>query len=128
MLDAPAIGLPGDRFVPSGRETDQAAGPRQQVDVLVLEDDPMCGHVVSEILRHEGATPWVFQTVAAARSAVREREFDFYILDHKLPDGTGTAFYYALLEQIEYAPAIMLTGMPDISKAVELTKTGLLNY
>ncbi len=88
----------------------------------------MCGSVVSEILRHEGATPWVYETVAAAKHALREREYDFFILDHKLPDGTGTAFYYFLLEQIDFAPAIMLTGVPDITKAVELTKTGLLNY
>jgi DNA-binding NtrC family response regulator len=129
MLDAPAIGLAEDHCTPSGRDMDHGFGPpQQQVDVLVLEDDPMCGHVVCEILRREGATPWIFQTVAEARNAIRNREFDFFILDHKLPDGTGTAFYYSLLEQIEFAPAIMLTGVPDITKAVELTKTGLLNY
>jgi DNA-binding NtrC family response regulator len=129
MLDAPSIGPGTDHRQPTGRELDHSLGPgRENVDVLVLEDDEMCGNMLSEILRHEGATPWVFGTVASARQAIGEREFDFYILDHKLPDGTGSAFYYQLLEQREFAPAIMLTGVPEISKAVELTKTGLLDY
>lgn len=129
MLDTPTIGPATDHRPPSGHEPDHISGlDRARPDVLVLEDDPLCGSMLSEILRHEGATPWLYESVGAARQAVREREFDFFILDHKLPDGTGTAFYYSLLEQVEFAPAIMLTGVPDITKAVELTKTGLLNY
>ncbi len=129
MLDAPLTGPATDHRQPTGRELDHSFGPaRENVDVLVLEDDEMCGNMLSEILRHEGATPWVFGTVASARQAIGEREFDFYILDYKLPDGTGSSFYYQLLEQREFAPAIMLTGVPEISKAVELTKTGLLDY
>jgi DNA-binding NtrC family response regulator len=96
--------------------------------VLVLEDDRQCSDLLVQILEHEGASPFVCPTVSSAKQAVSKRDFDFYILDSKLPDGSGAGFYYFLLEKNGNVPAIMLTGLPELSTAVELTKTGLLNY
>ena len=99
-----------------------------RLTVLVLEDDSAAGDLLRQILDHEGFNSVICETIALARQAVAHREFDFYILDSKLPDGSGASFYYYLLERDGVVPAIMLTGLPDLQNAVELTKTGLLNY
>jgi DNA-binding NtrC family response regulator len=124
-----------DHVVQTGPLPDQADQPlpataatAAPLSVLVLEDDPQCSDLLVQILEHEGASPFVCPTVSAARQAVSRRDFDLYILDSRLPDGSGAGFYYFLLDKCGHVPAIMLTGLPELSTAVELTKTGLLNY
>ena len=95
---------------------------------LVLEDDPDCAAMIECVLGQEGGATVVSGTLEAARSAMANRDFDLYILDHRLPDGTGSEFFYELRRQGRLATAIMLTGMPELSIAVELTRNGLFNY
>src|SRR5262249_24315366 len=44
------------------------------------------------------------------------------------PDGTGSSFYFYLREIGIGATAIMLTGLPNVSTAVQLTRNGLFDY
>lgn len=95
---------------------------------LVLEDDPLCAEILREVVRAEGGEAVVCATVRAAEEAVERLCFDVLILDNMLPDGTGADFFRALQERGGTPRAIMLTGMPNLEGAVELTRGGLFDY
>jgi len=95
---------------------------------LVLEDDDLCARLVADALREEGAQVVVCDSIRSAREAVQRERFDLLVLDHMLPDGTGTEFFYELRDRGIWSTAIMLTGNPDIGRAVELTRNGLFDY
>ncbi|MCL5096022.1 MAG: sigma-54 dependent transcriptional regulator [Candidatus Omnitrophica bacterium] len=95
---------------------------------LILEDEVVCAELLAGAIRDEGGIPVVCGTVAAARQAIAAQPFDLLILDHHLPDGKGGAFFRESREQGNWAAAIMLTGMPDLGIAVELTRSGLFEY
>jgi DNA-binding NtrC family response regulator len=96
--------------------------------VLILEDDPVCAKTLELMIQHEGGEALVCSTIAAGEAAVKERHFDLFLLDHQLPDGQGSQFYYALRAKGRLGPAIMLTAFPEIPLAVELTRDGIFDY
>ena len=95
---------------------------------LILEDEPLCAEMLARIIEREGGKATVCENLQAARLAVRQQHFDLFTLDHQLPDGTGSSFFYELREQGLLSPAIMLTGLPDLPTAVQLTRSGLFDY
>ena len=95
---------------------------------LVLEDDPGCAAVIESLVEDEGGSATICTTIQDATELLEERDFDLFILDHALPDGTGSSFYFYLREVGIFATAIMLTGLPDVSTAVQLTRNGLFDY
>jgi DNA-binding NtrC family response regulator len=95
---------------------------------LVLEDDEICAQLIADVLRDQGGEVQVCGSVQRAREAVQRDRFDLFVLDHLLPDGTGSNFFYELRDQGLGSTAIMLTGAPDLGRAVELTRNGLFDY
>lgn len=95
---------------------------------LVLEDDEDCADLLTRTIEAEGGVPTVCPTIKAAKEAAEQGDFDVFVIDNGLPDGTGSAFFYHLRSQHIEAPVIMLTGAPQLSLAVELTRNGLFDY
>src|SRR5688572_24470630 len=95
---------------------------------LILEDDPGCAAVLESLIEDERGSATVSTTVQGAKALLEEKDFDLFILDHALPDGTGSSFYFSLRESGIMATAIMLTGLPDVLTAVQLTRNGLFDY
>ena len=95
---------------------------------LVLEDDPMTGEMISCAIREEGGQATLCPTIQAAKEAAEKEIFDLFVLDHLLPDGVGSDFFYWARESGIFTPSIMLTGRPELAVAVELTRNGLFDY
>lgn len=95
---------------------------------LVLEDDQVCAHIIARIVREQGGEVVVCPSLESARKAIDEQRFDLLIFDHELPDGTGTSFFYELRQQEDLTTVIMLTGVPNLHKAVQMTRSGLFDY
>ena len=104
------------------------------IPVLIVDDDPTVGAVLSGMLRRpeEGfvcAPKWV-ATAAAALAEVRTGDFKLVLLDYQLPDADGLT----VLAQINDLPAeirpvvIMLTGSGNEQVAVEAMKLGAKDY
>jgi len=96
--------------------------------VLILEDDAVCAKALELMIQREGGETLICPSIAAAEAAVKQRHFDLYLLDHRLPDGLGSQFFYALRAKGRMGPAIMLTAYPEIPLAVELTRHGIFDY
>ncbi len=57
--------------------------------ILIVDDEPQIGEVLSAYLRQESFDPVVRGTVGEAVAAIEERRPDVMILDITLPDGSG---------------------------------------
>ena len=100
----------------------------QEYRCLILEDDLPTSETLVQAVATTGGEALVSGTVAEGRMMLDKNSFDVFVLDHLLPDGTGAAFYSELRARGITAPCIMLTGVPQISLAVELTRNGLFDY
>jgi DNA-binding NtrC family response regulator len=70
----------------------------------------------------------VCPTLNAAKVQIVQRAFDLVILDNGLPDGTGFEFYPQIARKSPSSIVAMITGAPELSQAVELTRNGLFDY
>lgn len=84
--------------------------------------------MASEVVRSQGGTPTVCGTVAAARQTTEARRFDLVLLDNQLPDGKGYDLFAHLAARDPEGPVVMITGVPDLTEAVALTRNGLFDY
>ncbi len=94
----------------------------------MVEDDPAFAALVAQVVREEGGQPTHCKTLVEARAATANRAFDLVLLDNHLPDGKAYDFFDQLSRRNPEAPIIMITGLPDLSEAIALTRNGLFDY
>lgn len=95
---------------------------------LLVEDDPGFAGMIRDVLAGEGFEVVQVGTLASAREQVRQRAPDLVVLDNHLPDGKGFEFYFELARKDPSLTVIVLTGLPELADAVELTRNGLFDY
>lgn len=95
---------------------------------LIIEDDQSFASMAARVVGEEVGESVCVCTIADARQAVTARSFDLVLLDNHLPDGKGYAFFEQLARRNPDAPIVMITGVPDLTEAVALTRNGLFEY
>jgi DNA-binding NtrC family response regulator len=95
---------------------------------LLVDDDAGFAGMLAKIVREEGGEAVLSHCLSAAREQIARRAFDVVILDNGLPDGTGFEFYPQLVRRHPTSIVVMITGAPELSQAVELTRNGLFDY
>ena len=108
--------------------TQEQPSGKTRFSALILEDDPIAADMLSRVVEVEGGAAVTCATVEEARKEASKQSFDLFLLDHRLPDGKGGDFFNFLRNQGITVPCIMLTGVPEIATAVELTRNGLFDY
>jgi two-component system, NtrC family, nitrogen regulation response regulator NtrX len=94
--------------------------------ILVLDDEPNIGASLRLILEREGYAITLARTIAEAK-AVADRS-DLFLLDVRLPDGSGIDFLRQLRERELMAPAIMISGHGTIAEAIDATRAGAFDF
>ena len=95
---------------------------------LIVEDDNAFATMAAQVVRGEGGVVTSAKNLAEAREATAARAFDLVLLDNHLPDGKGYEFFDHLARRNPDAPIVMITGLPDLSEAIALTRNGLFDY
>lgn len=95
---------------------------------LMVEDDRAFATLVSQVVRESGGQPTHCATLAEARQVLERASFDLVLLDNHLPDGKAYDFFDHVRRRNPDAPVIMITGLPDLSEAITLTRNGLFDY
>jgi DNA-binding NtrC family response regulator len=78
--------------------------------VFVLDDDLGVCRVVKRMLALEEYEVRTSQSVEEAVSVIEEKCFDAYLLDHRLPDGSGLDVAERLRAKGSSAPIILISG------------------
>lgn len=104
----------------------QVERPAQKLRVLLVEDEDLFARAVSKQLGKAGYDCKVAQTLADARTIVREFAPDLALLDMRLPDGNGMELLGNLTT--EGVMVIVMTAYGDVSDAVSAMKQGAIDY
>ena len=102
--------------------------PVQARRVLIVEDDRGFSQMLEEIVTEKIGKPTVCHDIASAQVALEREKFDLVLLDNHLPDGKGYEFHQQVQSQLPEAVSIMVTGIPELGQAINLTRNGLFDY
>src|ERR1041385_8476440 len=96
--------------------------------VLIVDDEENIGRSLRMILEREGFAVNVCKSVAEFGRHPDAGRADVYLLDMKLPDGSGIDLLRAVKQNGATAPAIMISGHGTIADAVEATRAGAFDF
>jgi two-component system nitrogen regulation response regulator NtrX len=93
--------------------------------VLIVDDEENIGRSLRLILEREGYAVRTCHSVAEAKAFGR---MDLYLLDIRLPDGSGLDLLRQLKAQDPQAAVVMISGHGTIAEAVEATRAGAFDF
>ena len=96
--------------------------------VLIVDDEENIGRSLRMILEREGYAVNVCKSVAEFRRHPEAQRADAYLLDMKLPDGSGIDLLKVVKQNGGPSPAIMISGHGTIADAVEATRAGAFDF
>jgi two-component system nitrogen regulation response regulator NtrX len=94
--------------------------------ILVVDDEQNIGLSLRLILEREGYQVSTCDSIAAAK--IQPQPADAYILDVRLPDGSGIDLVRWLRASDMDAPILMISGHGTIADAVEATRAGAFDF
>ena len=93
-----------------------------------MDDEENIGRSLRLILEREGYAVNVCRSVAEYQAHPDSQRADAYLLDVKLPDGSGIDLLRTARQNGASAPAIMISGHGTIADAVEATRAGAYDF
>jgi len=97
-----------------------------QKRILIVDDEENIGRSLKLILEREGYAVTVCLSVGEARA--HPHRPDAYLVDVRLPDGSGIDFVRMLRVSDVVAPILMISGHGTIADAVEAVRAGAFDF
>jgi len=94
-------------------------GPFDERRVLLAEDAPVVGELMTHVLRGIGFEVVLVTTVSAALAAIREERFGVVIADLQLPDGRGEEIVEAARARSSRTTIIVASGEVAVINGVD---------
>ena len=79
-------------------------------NALVVDDDLAVCRILHRMLSDEKYQVQISQSVTDALKAIEQKLFDVYVMDYKLPDGTGLDVAEQIRSKGSEAPIILISG------------------
>jgi two-component system, cell cycle response regulator len=101
------------------------------LDVLLVEDNPLDAHLVRAVLERVGDGSIAVSHsdhLGHALSRLAQRSFDVVLLDLFLPDAAGVETLRQVLAQAPELPVVVLTGRHDRDAALQAVREGAQDY
>src|SRR5271154_2246634 len=92
------------------------------LNVLVVDDDMAVCRILQRMLNDEQYQVQISQSVADAKEVIEQKPFDVYVMDYKLPDGTGLDLAERIRSKGSEAPIILISGYDPSAVAVRAEK------
>ena len=97
-------------------------------DVLVVDDDIAVCRIVHRMLSEGEYEVQAAHSVADALGAVEQKSFDVYVLDYKLPDGSGLDVAERIRSKWGPTPIILISGYDPSAVALRAEKLGICEF
>src|ERR1700675_5062469 len=91
-------------------------------NALVVDDDLAVCRILHRMLSDEKYQVQISQSVSDALKAIEQKLFDVYVMDYKLPDGTGLDVAEQIRSKGSEAPIILISGYDPSTVAVRAEK------
>jgi two-component system, NtrC family, response regulator HydG len=79
-------------------------------NVLVIDDDAGFCRIIQRSLSEEHYEVQISHSLADALAAIEKKPFDAYVMDYKLPDGSGFDIAERIRSKGSEAPIILISG------------------
>jgi len=96
--------------------------------ILIVDDEENIGRSLRMILEREGYAIAVCRTIREFRAHPDAERADVFLLDVRLPDGSGIDLLRSVRQNGNPAPAVMISGHGTIADAVEATRAGAFDF
>src|SRR6202047_513178 len=99
-----------EKFASTALPVESALSPESSGNnVLVVDDDNAVCRIVQRMLSDEQYQVQTSQSVADALRAIEQKPFDAYVMDDKLPDGSGLDIAERIRSKGNEAPIILIS-------------------
>lgn len=98
------------------------------VRILLLEDDQILSESLRDFLVRGGYNVDLALNMEEAENLTFENNYDLYLLDINLPDGTGLKLLRALRHAEDTTPTMFITALTDINSIFDSFELGALDY
>ncbi len=96
--------------------------------LLIVEDDIAFARILEAFLKKKEYEVTSTSTLKDASKYIQKQNFDLFLLDYRLPDGTGLDLLEEVRESNPGAPVIIMTGFHDVRTVVKAMKMGASDY
>ena len=96
--------------------------------IVIVDDEPNIGRSLRLILEGEGYRVTVCESIARFHAERPAARADLYLLDVRLPDGSGLDILREIKHRDDGTPAVMISGHATIRDAVEATRIGAFDF
>jgi DNA-binding response OmpR family regulator len=96
--------------------------------ILLMEDEASMANGLKMVLQEEGYDVDLAMTGKSALDKFDRKSFDLLLADLRLPDIDGMEVIKQVKEKRPETEAIIITGYPSVSSAVESVKIGVYDY
>jgi two-component system, NtrC family, response regulator HydG len=118
-----------ERFASTALPVESVLSPQSSGNnVLVVDDDIAVCRILHRMLSDEQYTVETRQSVADAFRAIEQKPFDVYIIDYKLPDGSGFDVAERIRSKWGAAPIIIISGYDPSAVALRAEKLGISDF
>jgi DNA-binding NtrC family response regulator len=97
-------------------------------DVLVVDDDAGVCQIVQRMLSNEQCKVQTSQSVSDALGAIEKKAFDAYVIDFKLPDGSGLDVAEGIRSKWGATPIILISGYDPAAVALRAEKLSISDF
>jgi DNA-binding NtrC family response regulator len=97
-------------------------------NALVVDDDFAVCRILHRMLSEEQYTVQTSQSVADALVAVEQKSFDVYVVDYKLPDGSGLDVAERIRSKWGATPIILISGYDPSAVALRAEKLHVSDF
>ncbi len=96
--------------------------------IVIVDDEANIGRSLRLILEGEGYRVSVFDSARAFAAERSRAAADLYLLDVRLPDGSGIDLLRSVRQWDERSAAVMISGHGTVADAVQATKMGAFEF
>jgi two-component system, NtrC family, response regulator HydG len=97
-------------------------------NLLVVDDDVAFCRIIRRMLSDEQYKVQTSQCVADALVAIERKPFDVYVMDCKLPDGSGLDVAERVRSKSQTAPIILISGYDRSAVALRAEKLSISDF
>jgi two-component system, NtrC family, response regulator HydG len=97
-------------------------------DVLVVDDDIAVCRIVHRMLSDGQYEVQSAHSVADALGTIEQKSFDVYVLDYKLPDGSGLDVAERIRSKWGSTPIVLISGYDPSAVALRAEKLGISEF
>src|SRR5262249_35430388 len=96
--------------------------------IVIVGDEPNIRSAPTPIPEGEGYAATVLDSSEKLRAQQGTLRADLYLLDVRLPDGSGIDILRSLRQSDDLTPVVMISGHATIRDAVDATRSGALDF